>query len=107
MLVWGGDQLVINIYLVSYWKENLQFVCHPLIQVVGLVVAKQGEKMREGEANLFDCQKKKTIFSYESHMSSSGVNLLQERALGLILLFCFFYLLIAMVVEITFCSDVN
>jgi len=36
----GGDQLVINIYLVSYWKENLQFVCHPLIQVVGLMVAK-------------------------------------------------------------------
>lgn len=58
----GGDQLVINIYLVSYWKENLQFVCHPLIQVVGLVVAKQGEKMREGEANLFDCQKKRLFF---------------------------------------------
>lgn len=31
----GGDQLLINIYSVSYWKENLQFVCHPLIQVVG------------------------------------------------------------------------
>ena len=36
----GGDQLVINIYLVSYWKENLLSVCHPLIQVVGLVAAK-------------------------------------------------------------------
>ena len=53
--VGGGDQLVINIYLVSYWKENLQFVCHPLIQVVGLVVAKHlngeqrgREREREG-----------------------------------------------------------
>lgn len=36
----GGDQLVINIYLVSYWKENLLSVCHPLFQVVGLVAAK-------------------------------------------------------------------
>lgn len=59
----GGDQLVINIYLVSYWKENLQFVCHPLIQVVGLVVAKlqsrERERKKEREANLFqtDCQK--------------------------------------------------
>lgn len=43
----GGDQLVINIYLVSYWKENLQFVCHPLIQVVGLVVAKHQNRERE------------------------------------------------------------
>ena len=45
----GGDQLVINIYLVSYWKENLQFVCHPLIQVVGLVVAKHQNRERERE----------------------------------------------------------
>ena len=48
-MVGGGDQLVINIYLVSYWKENLQFVCHPLIQVVGLVVAKHQNREREGE----------------------------------------------------------
>ena len=40
----GGDQLVINIYLVSYWKENVQFVCHLLIQVVGRVVAKLQQK---------------------------------------------------------------
>ena len=45
----GGDQLVINIYLVSYWKENLQFVCHPLIQVVGPVVAKHQGRDRESE----------------------------------------------------------
>lgn len=57
----GGDQLVINIYLVSYWKENLQFVCHPLIQVVGLVVAKhqstEWERKREANLSQFDCQK--------------------------------------------------
>lgn len=47
---WGRYQLVINIYLVSYWKENLHFVCHPLVQVVGLLVAKHwnGEREREG-----------------------------------------------------------
>lgn len=39
-------------------------------------------------------------------MSSSGVNLLQEKALDLILL-GFFYVVIAMAAEITFCRNVN
>lgn len=57
-MVGGGDQLVINIYLVSYWKENLQFVCHPLIQVVGMVVAKHQNREREANLFEFDCQKR-------------------------------------------------
>lgn len=54
---WGRYQLVINIYLVSYWKENLHSVCHPLVQVVGLLVAKHWRGARK-EDNLFrsDCQ---------------------------------------------------
>lgn len=58
----GGYQLVINIYLVSYWKENLQFVCHPLIQVVGLVVAKQGEKRGRERPICLTARKKDYFF---------------------------------------------
>lgn len=48
-----GDQLVINIYMVSYCKEKLQFVSHSPIQVVAA-------KHRSTEAKLFkpECQNK-------------------------------------------------
>lgn len=44
----GSGQMVINIYLVSYWKENLQFVCHPHIQVVGPDGCKTSEQRDRG-----------------------------------------------------------
>lgn len=47
----GGDQLVINIYLVSYWKENLQFVRSRVVQVVGHCRILQEVRERERERN--------------------------------------------------------
>lgn len=79
--------------------------------MVGLVIAKQGEENEgEGGQPLTAKIKKKLLryILYESHMSSSGINLLQEKALGLILfVFVIFYLLITMTVEIRFCSNIN
>lgn len=79
----GGGQLVINIYLVSYWKENLQFVCHPLIQVVGLVVAKHHRAQESNEANLSESTAREK-FIYKSHMSSFSVKEGWEKVLGII-----------------------
>lgn len=85
-VVGGGDQLVINIYLVSYWKENLQFVCHPLIQVVGLVVAKHQNRERGQPVQVWLPEKRNLTISYMKATHHPLVNLQREKALRKILL---------------------
>lgn len=97
-------QLVINIYLVSYWKENLQFVCHPLIQVVGLVVAKHHTAQESNEANLSKSSARQE-FIYESHMSSLSVQWGWETVLDIIR--SLFNLVKILVFYVMYCNNLS